>query len=33
MQNGKTVEQGKTADIFQHPQHSYTKELLSALEV
>ncbi len=30
MQQGKIVEQGRTADIFEKPQHDYTKHLLSA---
>ncbi len=29
MYKGKIVEQGKVADIFQHPQHPYTKGLLA----
>lgn len=28
MQDGKVVEEGKTKDVMQNPQHSYTKELL-----
>ena len=30
MTGGKIVETGKTADIFSHPQHDYTKKLLAA---
>ena len=30
MTNGKIVEQGNVKDIFDNPQHQYTKELLSA---
>ena len=30
MTGGKIVETGKTADIFNHPQHDYTKKLLAA---
>jgi microcin C transport system ATP-binding protein len=30
MQNGLIVENGKTQDIFENPQHSYTKHLLAA---
>jgi len=30
MQQGKIVEQGKTADIFRNPVHAYTKHLLAA---
>ncbi|NBX03638.1 MAG: ABC transporter ATP-binding protein [Alphaproteobacteria bacterium] len=30
MKDGKIVEQGKTADIFQNPQEGYTKALISA---
>lgn len=28
MKNGKVIEQGVTSDIFEHPKHSYTQELL-----
>ena len=28
MQDGKVVEEGKTKDVMQNPQHPYTKELL-----
>jgi len=30
MQNGKIVEAGKAADLFNNPQHSYTKSLFTA---
>ncbi|NEP88714.1 MAG: ABC transporter ATP-binding protein [Okeania sp. SIO2C2] len=30
MNSGKIVEEGKTEEIFNHPQHSYTQTLLSA---
>jgi microcin C transport system ATP-binding protein len=30
MTHGKIVEQGKVADIFDHPQHPYTQKLLAA---
>jgi peptide/nickel transport system ATP-binding protein len=33
MQAGKIVEQGKTEDVFQNPQHLYTKSLLAAAPV
>jgi peptide/nickel transport system ATP-binding protein len=32
MQDGKIVEQGSTADLFNRPQHQYTKSLISAYE-
>ncbi|MBQ4770821.1 dipeptide ABC transporter ATP-binding protein [Pectobacterium versatile] len=31
MQAGKIVEQGTTQHLFQHPQHAYTQQLLSAI--
>ncbi|GLW37078.1 ABC transporter ATP-binding protein [Pectobacterium carotovorum subsp. carotovorum] len=31
MQTGKIVEQGTTQQLFQHPQHAYTRQLLSAI--
>lgn len=31
MYGGKIVEQGSAVDIYQHPQHSYTKALLAAV--
>ena len=33
MQHGEIVEQGKTSEIFDNPQHPYTKKLLSAESV
>jgi microcin C transport system ATP-binding protein len=30
MSEGKVVEEGKTADVFERPQHAYTRHLLSA---
>ncbi|MFV2090758.1 MAG: ATP-binding cassette domain-containing protein, partial [Pseudomonadales bacterium] len=30
MRDGKTVEQGRAADIFDNPSHEYTRELLTA---
>ncbi len=31
MQNGEIVEQGATAEVFAHPQHAYTQNLLSSI--
>jgi oligopeptide transport system ATP-binding protein len=31
MNGGKLVEQGKVEDIYQHPQHEYTRNLLAAI--
>jgi len=31
MNSGKVVEQGKVEDIYQHPQHVYTQNLLAAI--
>jgi len=33
MQGGRIVEQGSRDDIFDHPQHDYTKALLAAAPV
>ncbi|OAN84901.1 ABC transporter ATP-binding protein [Sulfitobacter geojensis] len=33
MQSGKIVEQGSTEDVFENPQHSYTRTLISAAPV
>jgi microcin C transport system ATP-binding protein len=30
MSDGKVVEEGRTADVFERPQHSYTRHLMSA---
>ncbi|MDA0362641.1 MAG: ABC transporter ATP-binding protein, partial [Proteobacteria bacterium] len=30
MQHGKIVEQGRTTDVYNNPQHQYTKDLLAA---
>ena len=31
MQNGVIAERGKTADVFQFPQHEFTKKLIAAV--
>ncbi len=31
MQNGKIVEEGKTRQVLDHPQHEYTKKLMAAV--
>ena len=31
MQRGKIVEEGSTLEIFRHPQHTYTKQLIAAI--
>jgi peptide/nickel transport system ATP-binding protein len=31
MSKGKIVESGKAEDIYQHPQHPYTQQLLAAI--
>ena len=31
MEQGKVVEQGKTAEVIRHPRHPYTKKLLAAV--
>lgn len=33
MQAGRIVETGSTAQIFEHPQHAYTKTLLASVPV
>ena len=30
---GKLVEEGRTKDIFAHPEHEYTKALLAAVPI
>ena len=30
---GKLVEEGRTQDIFAHPEHEYTKALLAAVPI
>ncbi|MCQ2433321.1 MAG: ABC transporter ATP-binding protein, partial [Clostridia bacterium] len=32
MKDGEIVEQGTVEDIFEHPQHPYTRQLLKAAE-
>lgn len=33
LQQGRIVESGKTADVFENPQHAYTRELLTSMPV
>ena len=33
MYHGKLVEEGRTKDIFAHPEHEYTKALLAAVPI
>ena len=33
MYQGKIVEQGKTKDVFESPKHSYTKKLISSINI
>lgn len=33
MYHGKLVEEGRTHDIFAHPEHEYTKALLAAVPI